>query len=220
VSVQSAFVSGPIPGSFVFPQSLTEAYKPASIDGFVGLEKQKRILSNLAANPKPCALLFDGAPGSGKTSMAFVFAGAINAEVHHIGSQEATIENVKSVVHFCHYVPQAGKQWHVIVIDEADKMTAAVQLYLLSKLDGSEPVPGSIFVLTCNGTDALQDRFLSRLLKLPKFNSYGAGNDIRTLLARIWTERANGLPMPDMSEVPTGNVREALQWLEVELLAA
>lgn len=152
--------------------------------------------------------------------MAFAFASAINAEVHHVASQEATIDNVKSVVHFCHYVPQAGKQWHVIVIDEADKMTPAVQLYLLSKLDGSDPVPQTIFVLACNGTDSFQDRFLSRLIKLPKFNSYGAGNDIRTLLAHIWAERTNGSPVPDMKDVPTGNVREALQWLEVELLAA
>ena len=152
--------------------------------------------------------------------MAFAFASAINGEVHHIGSQEATIDNVKNVVHFCHYVPIAGSRFHVIVIDECDKMTPTVQLYLLSKLDGSDPVPGTIFILTCNGTESLQDRFLSRLIKLPKFNSYGAGNDIRTLLARIWTERANGLPVPDMSDVPTGNVREALQWLEVELLAA
>lgn len=218
MSTQSNF--SPVSVGFSFPQSLTEDYKPTSIAGFVGLDKQKRILSNLAANPKPCALLFDGAPGTGKTSMAFAFASAVNGEVQHIGSQEATIDNVKSVVHFCHYVPQAGKQWHVIVIDEADKMTAAVQLYLLSKLDGSEPVPGTIFVLTCNGTDTLQDRFLSRLLKLPKFNSYGAGSDIRTLLARIWSERAKGSPLPDLSDIPTGNVREALQWLEVELLAA
>src|ERR1700690_3439734 len=87
---------GPVSASFSFPQSLTEAYKPTSIAGFVGLEKQKRILSNLAANPKPCALLFDGAPGTGKTSMAFAFAAAINAEIHHIGSQEATLDNIKS----------------------------------------------------------------------------------------------------------------------------
>jgi len=209
-----------VPGSFNFPQSLTEAYKPASISDFVGLEKQKKILSNLAANPRPCALLFTGAPGTGKTSMAYAFAESILGEVHHIGSQEATIDQVKAVCHTCNYVPMAGRTFHVIIMDEADRMSPAVQLYLLSKLDGSEPVPCTIWILTCNAVDTFQDRFLSRLLQLPKFNGYGSGECIRTLLARIWSERAGTTPLPDLSSVPTSNVREALQWLEVQLLSA
>jgi len=200
------------------PQSLTEAYKPQTLDGFCGLEKQRKILSNLAANPRPCALLFEGASGTGKTSCAYAFARKIGAEIHHVGSQEATIDNVKSVVSMCAYVPLSGG-FHVVIMDEIDRASAAVQLYLLSKFDGTEPVPATIFVLTCNETESLQDRFLSRTIRLPKFNAYGASESIRQLLARIWRERANGASEPDYSRVPTSNVREALSWLEVELLS-
>lgn len=205
--------------SLSFPESLTEAYKPKAISEFVGLEKQKRILSKLIQNPRPCALLFQGAPGTGKTSLAYAFGNGIGAEIHHIGSQEATIENVKAVVNTCHYVPLSGG-FHVVIVDEADRMTPAVQLYLLSKLDGSEPVPHTVWIFTCNAVDTLQDRFLSRCIRLPEFNTYGAGSEIKALLARIWHERAGDSPEPKFSSVPTGNVREALQWLEVELLAA
>lgn len=201
-----------------FPQSLTEAYKPQTLDEFCGLEKQRKILSKLAASPRPCALLFEGASGTGKTSMAYAFARVIGAEIHHIGSQEATIENVKSVVATCNYVPFSGG-FHVIIMDEVDRASAAVQLYLLSKFDGTEPVPATVFILTCNETESLQDRFLSRTIRLPKFNAYAAGESVRQLLARIWNERANGAPEPDYSRVPTSNVREALSWLEVELLS-
>jgi putative ATPase len=205
--------------TMAFPQSLTEAYKPQTLDQFCGLEKQRKILSNLAENPRPCALLFEGASGTGKTSMAYAFARTIGAEVKHIGSQEATVENVKEVVRMCHYVPLFGG-WHVVIIDEVDRASAATQLYLLSKLDGTEPCPNTIFILTANETESLQDRFLSRCIRLPRFNSYGASESVRQLLARIWRERANGASEPDYARVPTSNVREALQWIEVELLSA
>jgi replication-associated recombination protein RarA len=209
----------PKQSGLAFPQSLTEAYKPQTLDEFCGLEKQKKILSNLAANPRPCALLFEGASGTGKTCIAYAFARKIVAEVHHIGSQEATVENVKEIVRMCQYVPLSGGS-HVVIMDEADRMSPATQLYLLSKFDGTEQCPHTIWILTCNCTESLQDRFLSRCIKLPKFNSYGAGESVRQLLGRIWRERAGNAAEPDYSKATTANVREALQWLEVELLAA
>src|SRR5690348_15502924 len=131
--------------SLAFPQSLTEAYKPQTIQEFCGLEKQKRILEKLAANPKPCAILFQGGPGTGKTSIAYAFGRQIGAEIHHIGSQEANVDGVKEVVRMCQYVPLSGG-FHVVIMDEADRMSPATQLYLLSKLDGTEAVPQTIWI--------------------------------------------------------------------------
>jgi replication-associated recombination protein RarA len=206
------------------PESLTDAYRPRTLADFVGLAKHKAILSKLAANPKPCALLFTGGPGTGKTSMAFAFARAIVAEVHHVPSQECKLENLQDIAAMCHRVAydfQTGTpcKFHAVILDEADLMSSAAQNYLLSKLDGSQPCPATFWILTSNGIERFEDRFLSRLIQLPKFNRYGTGSDIRDLLARIWQDRANGAPLPDFSRVPTGNVREALQWLEVELLS-
>jgi ATPase family associated with various cellular activities (AAA) len=212
--------------TLAFPQSLTEAYKPQSISEFVGLEKQKKILSSLAANPRACALLFQGGPGTGKTSMAFAFARTVGAEVHHVPSQDCSIDNLKRVVDSCHRVPwdfATGKvyKWHIVIIDEGDRMSGAAQIFLLSKLDGTDPCPNTIWVLTCNSDESFEPRFLSRIeYKLPKFNGYGTGSGVRDLLARIWQDRGNGAPEPDYARIPTGNVREALQALEVELLAA
>lgn len=98
-------------------------------------------------------------------------------------------------------------------------MSKAAQTFLLSRLDGTNPCPTTIWVLTAMSDEQFEPALLSRLIKLPPFNSYGAGADIRALLSRIWQERANGAPEPDFSRFPTGNVREALQALEVELLS-
>jgi replication-associated recombination protein RarA len=207
-----------------FPEPLTEAYKPQNISQFVGLAKQKTILANLAANPRPCGLLFWGGPGVGKSSMAFAFARAIDAEIHHLPSQDSKLETLQSVTAMCHRVPydfQTGKtcRFHVVVLDEADLLSSAAQNYLLSKLDGTAPCPSTFFILTANSIEKFEDRLISRLIQLPKFNSYAAGDDIRDLLIRIWKDRAGGAPIPDFSRFPTSNPREALQALEVTLLS-
>jgi len=218
------FNSNPQP-TLGFPESLTESYKPREISAFVGLAKHKAILTKLAANPRSCGLLFWGGPGSGKSSMAFAFSRAIDAEIHHAPSQDCKLETLQSIVATCHRVPydfQTGKtcKFHAVIIDEADLLSSAAQNYLLSKLDGTAPCPSTVFILTANSIDKFEDRFISRLIQLPKFNGYGSGEDIRALLTRIWKERAPAdAPMPDLDRVPTSNVRDALQFLEIELLS-
>ncbi len=49
--------ANPVQVPFGFPEPLTEKYRPHLIAGFVGLEKPKKILSKLAANPFPSACL-------------------------------------------------------------------------------------------------------------------------------------------------------------------
>ena len=98
-------------------------------------------------------------------------------------------------------------------------MSDAAQKYLLSKLDSSEPVPNTIWIFTANNTDGLEERFISRCIQLPDFNSYGAGTEITDLLARIWRDKAGQAEPPNFKRLASGNVRLAIQKLEVELAA-
>jgi replication-associated recombination protein RarA len=206
--------------SLGFPMQLTEEFKPTRIADFVGLEKQKKILANLVKNPRPCALLFKGSSGCGKTSLAYAFAAELGADVWHVGSQECRVDRLKEIVARCYYVPSAGlNSFHVVIVDEADVMSDAAQKYLLSKMDGTEACPSTIWIFTCNGTDTLEDRFLSRCIQLPDFNGYGASADVCELLARVWRVKAPNAVAPNFKRMASGNVREALQRLESELLA-
>ena len=58
----SLFVAQP---EFPFSAQLTEKYQPQSVEDFVGLDKVKKIVRNLAANPRPMALMFVGPSGTG-----------------------------------------------------------------------------------------------------------------------------------------------------------
>src|SRR5215472_10966082 len=79
----SGFGTPAVSGTLDFPQSLTEKYRPGTIDAFAGLDKPKRILAKFAAAPYPASWLFVGPPGTGKTTMGLALAAELRAEVHH-----------------------------------------------------------------------------------------------------------------------------------------
>ena len=208
--------------AFEFSQPLAEKYRPRRISDFVGLEKPKKILAKLAANPFPSAWLLVGPSGTGKTTIALALAEAIPAELHHITSQNCTLENVERVRRTCQYLPLAGQKFHLILVDEADRMTPAAQVSFLSKLDATDFPPNTIFVFTCNSTDGLEKRFLSRCRVL-EFSSYGIAGDAAQLLSTIWEAEAPAdAPKPNFARIvkdSTNNVRDSLMTLEVELMA-
>jgi len=203
-----------------FPMPLSEKYRPRAIADFVGLDKPKRILAKFAANLYSSAWLFIGPPGTGKTTMALALAEAIRAEVHHIPSQQCNVANVEEVIRQCWYVPVAGG-FHIVLVDEADKMSNAAQLHFLSKLDATAFPPQTIFVFTCNATDGLEARFLSRTRQI-EFSSYGLAGEATRLLDAIWQSEANGASAPNLARIvkeSSNNIRDALMCLETELLA-
>jgi replication-associated recombination protein RarA len=65
-------------------QSLTEKFRPRSIEDFLGLDKAKKICRRLCDNPFASAWLFIGEPGLGKTTLALALADSMPAELHHI----------------------------------------------------------------------------------------------------------------------------------------
>ena len=138
----------------------------------------------LARNPRESAWLFVGPSGTGKTTMALALAQMVPAELHHIPSQECNLENIERVRKTCQYVPAIGFKMHLVLVDEADRMTDGAQVSLLSKLDATNFPPNTIFVFTCNDTSRLEPRFLSRLHTV-EFSSYGIGGDASALLERV-----------------------------------
>ncbi len=203
-----------------FPMPLAEKYRPHAIADFIGLDKPKRILSKFAAQPYPSAWLFGGPPGCGKTAMALALAEMLRAELHHIPSQQCNIASVEDVIRQCWYVPASGG-FHLVLVDEADRMSPAAQLHFLSKLDATAFPPQTIFVFTCNATDGLEPRFLSRTRQID-FSSYGMACEAARLLEAIWQREANGAAAPNFARIvkeSSNNVRDALMCLETELLA-
>jgi replication-associated recombination protein RarA len=215
--------AAPEQADLLFPPPFTERYRPRCMADFVGLAKPKLICQQIAAAPSRFGVgwLFLGPSGTGKTTMAAALAEMIPAEVHHVPSQECDVATLERHTRSCQYLPMNGKKWHLILVDEADQMSTAAQLYCLSKLDGTATLPNTLWVFTCNSIDRFQDRFLSRV-KTVDFSSYGIAAQAAALLERVWNENA-----PDGSQIPNfarivkesnNNVRDSLMRLELELM--
>jgi DNA polymerase III gamma/tau subunit len=207
--------------SFAIPESLAEKHRPRKIADFVGLEKPKKILAKFASRPYPSAWLFTGPSGVGKTSMAQALCTEIGGELHHIPSQKCTAEAIEKACHDCHYLPFSPGGFHVVLCDEADRMSTAAQLALLSKLDATAFPPNTIFVFTCNSTDGLEPRFLSRC-RVIEFSSYGMAGEIAAYLDTVWHVEGGNGNAPDLvrlAKESRNNIRDALMKLEIELMA-
>jgi hypothetical protein len=104
---------------------------------------------------------------------------------------------------------------HLVLVDEADRMSDAAQVSLLSKLDATNFPPSTIFIFTSND---------SARLRVVDFSSYGLAAETTELLARIWNENApSSTPAPNFARLvknSNNNVRESLMRLETELMLA
>ncbi len=88
-------------------------------------------------------------------------------------------------------------------------------------LDSTGRIDGCVFVFTCNGTERLEARFLSRCLVI-EFSSYGMAGDIAAYLERVWHAEGGNGNGPDFARLAKdcrNNVRDCLGRLEVELMA-
>jgi replication-associated recombination protein RarA len=215
----------PEQSNLAFPPPFTVRYRPRRLSDFVGLAKPKQICKMIATAPAQFGVgwLFFGPSGSGKTTMGACLAEMLPAEVHHVPSQECDVARLEWIADRCKYVPMAGKKWHLILIDEADQMSLAAQLYCLSKLDDTAPLPQTLWVFTCNSVERFHERFLQRVKRVD-FSSYATATETARLLERVWNENApDGAPIPNFARIvkeSNNSVRDALNNLELALMLA
>ena len=165
-------------------KALYRTYRPQTFEEVAGQKHIIRTLRNaLASNKIAHAYLFCGPRGTGKTTMAKLFAKALNCE-HGVGCQcnecsncvEITegshpdvieidaasnngVEQVRDLIDKVNYLPLKGK-YKVYIIDEVHMMTANAFNALLKTLE--EPPAHVIFILATTEPHNILPTILSR----------------------------------------------------------
>ena len=137
-----------------------EKFRPSTLDGYVGNELVISKVKIYLENGDVPHLLFYGGAGTGKTTLAKIIAGNVDADIMYINaSDENNVETVRTKVK--NFASTIGfKRWKIVILDEADYMTPNGQAALRNLMETFSKT--TRFILTCNYVEKIIDPIQSR----------------------------------------------------------
>ena len=133
-------------------QLWVEQYRPRDIDGYVFRDEAQRdqVKQWIKAGSIP-HLLFSGAAGIGKTTLAKILINALNIDAYDVleinASRTNSVDDIRdSVVNFVSTMPFG--QFKIVLLDEADYLSPNAQAALRGVME--EYSQTARFIMTCN----------------------------------------------------------------------
>ena len=170
-------------------ETLYRKYRPLDFDTVVGQDTIVKTLRNqIKEGSIAHAYLFSGTRGTGKTTVAKIFARAINCpnelngnpcnecktcveaiegnNINIIEMDAASnrgIDSIRRIIEQIEYPPQNGEKYKVFIIDEAHALTGEAANAFLKSLE--EPPEYMVFILATTDPNKLPETVLSRCQK-------------------------------------------------------
>jgi len=139
-----------------------EKYRPRTLEDYVCSSEQKESFQKFIESKDIPHLLLHGVAGTGKTSLAKIFAREVSGDnfLYINASDENGIDSIRElVVSFASSVSESGIK--IVILDEADFLTPQAQSALRNVMETFSA--GTRFILTCNYIDRIIDPLLSRM---------------------------------------------------------
>lgn len=200
--------------------SLYRVHRPTKFEEVVGQEHiTKTLVNQIKSGQIGHAYLFCGTRGTGKTSVAKIFARAVNdgktsdIDIFELdAASNNRVEDVRDIIEKVKYPPVAAK-YKVYIVDEVHMFSASAFNAFLKTLE--EPPSHVIFILATTEPHKLPATVLSRCLR---FDFRAASEkEIQTLLTRVF-KKENIKAEPEAIELLAaagqGSFRDALSFAE------
>jgi len=145
-------------------QALSQTYRPQSFDEVVGQDHIVEALKKAIQNDRIAhAYIFSGTRGTGKTSLARIFARAIGTSERDLYEMDAAsnrgIDEIRALRDELHSLPFESK-YKVYIVDEVHMLTKEAFNALLKTLE--EPPKHVVFILATTEFEKLPDTIVSR----------------------------------------------------------
>lgn len=224
-------------------QSLYRKYRPAHLDEVVGQEHVVNVLKNsVTKNKISHAYLFCGPRGTGKTSIAKLFARAVNCEnpdqvicgvcdnckavadgthpdlIEIDAASNNGVDEIRGLIEKVKYTPILGK-YKVYIIDEVHMLSQGAFNALLKTLE--EPPSHVVFILATTEIHKVLPTIISRCQRYD-FNRIGEkdiANRLDYVLEREHVEAEAGVSNL-IATLSGGGLRNALTILEQAIVLA
>ena len=200
--------------------SLYRVHRPTKFEEVVGQEHVTKTLTNqIGSGQIAHAYLFCGTRGTGKTSVAKIFARAVNEnkpcdlDIFELdAASNNRVEDVREIIEKVKYPPVAAK-YKVYIVDEVHMFSGSAFNAFLKTLE--EPPSHVIFILATTEPHKLPATVLSRCLR---FDFRAASvKEISSLLTRV-LKKENIKVEPEAIELLAaagqGSFRDALSFAE------
>ncbi|QGS51374.1 DNA polymerase III subunit gamma/tau [Spiroplasma tabanidicola] len=225
-------------------KSLYRIYRPKSLDEVAGHEGIKEIIkSQISKNNYPHALLFSGQRGTGKTSIAKIFAKIVNCQnlidnktcnecksciefdrnshpdiFEMDAASNNGVDEIRNIKANVSTLPAISK-YKVYIIDEVHMLTNSAFNALLKTLE--EPPSHVVFILATTEFSKIPATIVSRcqLFNFKKIAKKSLENKIREITIKENSQIDNEA-LEEIFYMSDGSLRDALNYLEQTLTVA
>ena len=215
-------------------QSLYRKYRPSNFDEVVGQEVPVKILKNAIKNNRIAhAYLFAGIRGTGKTSLAKIFAKTINCMdpknecpcgkcvvctqnntdiVEIDAASNNGVDEIRELRDKISLVPSISK-YKVYIIDEVHMLSTSAFNALLKTLE--EPPAHAIFILATTEVYKIPSTILSRCQRLD-FKGITMSNIVKRLeeICKAEKIKIDDAAVTEIARLASGGMRDAISLLE------